>query len=202
MEKKKREDEEKKKKEDLSKKKKDDDEKKKKEEMDKKKKDEDNKKKVGGSTTSTSKGIGKMKALYDYTAAEVNELSFKEGDIVTLLEKFEDSDWWKGELNGVEGLFPVNFMESVSMQNSSKSTTATPAGAASPISKSPSSSSTSKKLEQFRAIYDYTAQEPNELSFQEGAVITLVEKYPDSDWWNGEVNGKVGLFPLNFTKPL
>jgi archaellum component FlaD/FlaE len=44
-----------------------------------------------------------MKALFDYSAAEVNELSFKEGDIVTILNRVEGSDWCKARLNGKTG---------------------------------------------------------------------------------------------------
>jgi endophilin-A len=38
-------------------------------------------------------------------------LSFKEGDIITILEK--EGDWWTGQLNGVTGLFPANFIEEI-----------------------------------------------------------------------------------------
>ncbi|OUM51330.1 hypothetical protein BVG19_g425 [[Candida] boidinii] len=48
-------------------------------------------------------------AEYDYDAAEDNELSFKEGDIITNIE-MADEDWWLGELNGERKLFPSNFV--------------------------------------------------------------------------------------------
>ncbi|KAF1934885.1 hypothetical protein EJ02DRAFT_416616 [Clathrospora elynae] len=49
-------------------------------------------------------------ALYDYEAAEENELSFPEGATVTNLE-FPDEDWWLGSFNGHSGLFPANYVE-------------------------------------------------------------------------------------------
>lgn len=49
-------------------------------------------------------------ALYDYEAAEDNELSFPEGATVTGLE-FPDEDWWLGSYNGQSGLFPANYVE-------------------------------------------------------------------------------------------
>jgi len=48
-------------------------------------------------------------AQYDYDAQEDNELSFKEGDIVTVLDTFKGAGWWKAELNGKIGLCPGNF---------------------------------------------------------------------------------------------
>jgi len=54
----------------------------------------------------------------------------------------------------------------------------------------------------FKACYDYITQEKDELSFKEGDIITLLEKYIDSDWWKGELNGKIGLFPINYTQEL
>lgn len=49
-------------------------------------------------------------AQYDYEAAEDNELSFPEGATITNVE-FPDDDWWSGEFNGVQGLFPANYVE-------------------------------------------------------------------------------------------
>lgn len=52
----------------------------------------------------------KLIALYDFAARVSNELSFKEGDVVTLIDK-HPSGMWKGELNGVIGLFPNNYFK-------------------------------------------------------------------------------------------
>lgn len=52
-------------------------------------------------------------ALYDYEAAEDNELSFPEGATIKDLE-FPDEDWWFGHYNGQSGLFPANYVERVS----------------------------------------------------------------------------------------
>lgn len=48
-------------------------------------------------------------ALYDYEAAEDNELSFEEDAIITNVE-FPDEDWWHGVYNGKSGLFPANYV--------------------------------------------------------------------------------------------
>ena len=47
-------------------------------------------------------------AEYDYTANEAGELSFKEGDIITVTAQ-HPSGWWTGTLNGSTGTFPSNF---------------------------------------------------------------------------------------------
>ncbi|KAF3287610.1 hypothetical protein TWF970_007322 [Orbilia oligospora] len=50
------------------------------------------------------------KAVYDYEAAEENELSFPEGATIVDIE-FPDEDWWFGRYQGHEGLFPANYVE-------------------------------------------------------------------------------------------
>ncbi|KAJ5901355.1 hypothetical protein N7504_007349 [Penicillium tannophilum] len=49
-------------------------------------------------------------ALYDYEAAEDNELSFPEGATIANVE-FPDDDWWLGEYKGARGLFPANYVQ-------------------------------------------------------------------------------------------
>ena len=47
--------------------------------------------------------------------------------------------------------------------------------------------------------YDYQAQEEDELTLRPGDVIHNVQKM-DGGWWEGELNGKKGVFPDNFVK--
>ncbi|KAF2035973.1 hypothetical protein EK21DRAFT_53267 [Setomelanomma holmii] len=49
-------------------------------------------------------------AIYDYDAAEENELSFPEGATITGVS-FPDEDWWLGSYDGQSGLFPANYVE-------------------------------------------------------------------------------------------
>ncbi|KAL1960668.1 hypothetical protein VTO42DRAFT_6498 [Malbranchea cinnamomea] len=57
---------------------------------------------TGGRPTAT--------ALYDYEAAEDNEIEFPEGAKITNIE-FAGEHWWLGEYNGKTGLFPSNYVQ-------------------------------------------------------------------------------------------
>ena len=49
-----------------------------------------------------------------------------------------------------------------------------------------------------RALYDFEATSDEELSFQEGQLIRVIQKDEngvDDGWWKGEINGKTGVFP-------
>lgn len=59
---------------------------------------------------------GVLYALWSYPAQAADELSFKEGDMVTILQKHEGSDWWWASLCGREGFVPNNYF-GVSYQN-------------------------------------------------------------------------------------
>lgn len=51
------------------------------------------------------------RVLFPYTAANSDELTLTEGDVVTIVSRdVPDQGWWKGELRGRIGLFPDNFV--------------------------------------------------------------------------------------------
>eukprot|EP01088_Endostelium_zonatum_P002057 TRINITY_DN1248_c0_g1_i1.p1 TRINITY_DN1248_c0_g1~~TRINITY_DN1248_c0_g1_i1.p1 ORF type:complete len:421 (-),score=96.64 TRINITY_DN1248_c0_g1_i1:42-1304(-) len=55
--------------------------------------------------------------------------------------------------------------------------------------------------EKVKAKFAYTKQRPDELSFNAGDVFDLVEQTTDN-WWKGEREGQVGLFPSSYVNKL
>ncbi|XP_058041816.1 SH3 domain-containing kinase-binding protein 1 isoform X6 [Ahaetulla prasina] len=63
--------------------------------------------------------------------------------------------------------------------------------------------SRTKMKEHCKVIFPYEAQNEDELTIKEGDIVTLVNKdCIDAGWWEGELNGKKGVFPDNFVKLL
>ncbi|KYQ90041.1 S60 ribosomal protein L36a [Tieghemostelium lacteum] len=51
-----------------------------------------------------------------------------------------------------------------------------------------------------KAIWGCVPEQPGDLEFKEGDIITVISKDTDgSGWWLGSVHGKTGLFPFNYT---
>ncbi|XP_014195868.1 abl interactor 1-like isoform X4 [Simochromis diagramma] len=56
--------------------------------------------------------LEKVVAIYDYSKDKEDELSFMEGAIIYIIKKNDDG-WFEGVCNGVTGLFPGNYVESI-----------------------------------------------------------------------------------------
>ncbi|KAM9820526.1 abl interactor 2-like isoform 3-T3 [Neosynchiropus ocellatus] len=56
-------------------------------------------------------------------------------------------------------------------------------------------------MEKVVAIYDYSRDKEDELSFQEGAIIYVIKKNDDG-WFEGVMNGTTGLFPGNYVESI
>ncbi|XP_054607037.1 abl interactor 1a isoform X13 [Nothobranchius furzeri] len=56
--------------------------------------------------------IEKVVAIYDYAKDKNDELTFMEGAIIYVVKKNDDG-WFEGVCNGVTGLFPGNYVESI-----------------------------------------------------------------------------------------
>ncbi|KYQ88475.1 myosin IC [Tieghemostelium lacteum] len=68
-------------------------------------------------------------------------------------------------------------------------------GAPKPVAMKPKPQAPSQPTVQMLALYDYDANQPDELTFKEGDVLTLVKKV-DADWWLAQnTSGTKGMVP-------
>ncbi|ODV59708.1 uncharacterized protein ASCRUDRAFT_77051 [Ascoidea rubescens DSM 1968] len=154
-------------------------------------------------------------ALYDYDKSDEDEIEFKEGEKITEI-LFTDADWWQGKnAKGEVGVFPSAYVELEKKLSDDE--------IADKIAEYQSQFEIDQQTEEEKselepeekeliagqtetdqscvAIYDYAAQEPNELSFNDGDKIINVE-FIDDDWWLGDLKGQRKLFPANYVKLL
>ncbi|KAL7750829.1 hypothetical protein RI367_003786 [Sorochytrium milnesiophthora] len=156
--------------------------------------------------------------LYDFKSGEPGELAIREGDVLDILADEQDG-WIKASLNGREGLVPANYIELMAAAPPPPLPSAPAAGtarASAPASKAnstehiapPAYKSTERVnagLGTVHALFDYAAQEPNELNFNAGDAIDVTDKCGDgedlSEWWEGRNvrTGQTGVFPYIFT---
>lgn len=63
-------------------------------------------------TVPPSKETEKVVGSYDFDGETESDLSFKKGDIISVIDKGteDDPNWWCGELDGKRGLFPKNYV--------------------------------------------------------------------------------------------
>ena len=47
-------------------------------------------------------------------------------------------------------------------------------------------------------MHAFSSENGDELPFMKGDIIAVLEKNDDG-WWRGDLNGKVGMFPSNYT---
>ncbi|EXJ88737.1 hypothetical protein A1O1_05669 [Capronia coronata CBS 617.96] len=114
-------------------------------------------------------------AVYDYHPQSPGELEIREGELLYILEKSADDDWWKAKKKAAgddedepEGLIPNNYVEEA------------------------------KPIQTAKALYDYTRQTDEEVSFAEDAVLTVYDT-SDPDWTLVGVGGEeFGFAPANY----
>lgn len=133
-----------------------------------------------GSNSQDSSPPGEWcRALHSFTAETSEDLAFKRGDRILILERL-DSDWYRGRLHGKEGIFPAVFVQPCPAEAKSVA-------------------STMRKGKKVKALYDFVGENEDELSFKAGDVITELEPV-DDDWMRGELMGKAGIFPKNYVQ--
>uniref|UniRef100_A0A3P9IP20 F-BAR and double SH3 domains protein 2 n=1 Tax=Oryzias latipes TaxID=8090 RepID=A0A3P9IP20_ORYLA len=147
------------------------------------------------------------KVLYSYKASQPDELTIDEQEMLEVIEDGDMEDWVKARnKTGLVGYVPEKYLQfpsSNSLLSMLQSLTTLDARSHT------SSNSTEPELHAVcvngdtntasfvRALYDYVGQADEELSFSEGAVIRLLSRDTQTDdgFWEGELNGRVGVFP-------
>ncbi|KAJ6445524.1 AMP deaminase [Purpureocillium lavendulum] len=129
---------------------------------------------IPGSRVTTMGFLGVYRALYDYVPQAEGELAMNEGDVLYVLDNNSDDGWWRAKKKAgldddeePEGLIPNNYVELA-----------------------PATSHA-------RAIYEYTRQTDEELSFSEDAILDIYDT-SDPDWILAGVDGEFGFVPSNY----
>ncbi|ESO89419.1 hypothetical protein LOTGIDRAFT_125183, partial [Lottia gigantea] len=125
-------------------------------------------------------------AQYDFEASHDDEISFKEGEVIILTGRMEN-EWLKGKIGHKEGIFPANFIEIIHPLHSEV------------YNGRPDSSPSPRSGPRCRARFDFEGEGQGDLVFEEGDVIKLL-KHVGTDWLQGELDNKTGIFPLSFVE--
>ncbi|XP_035265370.1 intersectin-1 isoform X1 [Anguilla anguilla] len=146
-----------------------------------------------GKTGSLGKKPEIAQVIAPYTATGAEQLTLAPGQLI-LIRKKNPGGWWEGELQARGkrrqiGWFPANYVKLLS-PSTSKTT---------PTETMPPKLPAPNAVCQVIGMYDYIAQNDDELPFGKGQIINVLSK-EDPDWWKGELNGTVGLFPSNYVK--
>uniref|UniRef100_A0A7E4ZRK4 SH3 domain-containing protein n=1 Tax=Panagrellus redivivus TaxID=6233 RepID=A0A7E4ZRK4_PANRE len=133
------------------------------------------------------------RGLYDYDTGVEGDLKFQAGDIINVIERVS-AEWLRGDANGRRGIFPLNYVEcqdinSVPMAKSS--------GTGNPLADSMAKLSFKPKF--VTALYNYYSGVPDDLVFEAGDVIQVVEEL-DDQWVKGYLDGRTGLVPLTYVE--
>ncbi|CAK6440947.1 unnamed protein product [Pipistrellus nathusii] len=152
------------------------------------------------------------KVNFSYSPEQADELKLQAGEIVEVIKEIEDG-WWLGKKNGQLGAFPSNFVEL--LEDSGPPSLGNPGMPS--IFLDPQQPPKMNSLtcdnppdflrsvfypETYRALFDYQPEAPDELALRRGDEVKVLRKVTDDEgWWEGESQGKRGVFPDNFVLP-
>ena len=132
------------------------------------------------------------KAKYKYQGNREDELTLEKGDVVVVMEKEADG-WWKGRCGTKIGWFPFNYVEEVG-------------GAEAAAVAAPEKALPQAREKKFVcgviALYSFNSGNPEELTFQKGDLLDIVDQPEDDpDWWEArKADGQTGLIPRNYVE--
>uniref|UniRef100_A0AC34PW85 SH3 domain-containing protein n=1 Tax=Panagrolaimus sp. JU765 TaxID=591449 RepID=A0AC34PW85_9BILA len=138
-----------------------------------------------------SSGRHIARALYDYESNVEGDLCFRAGEIIYITERVDD-EWLKGECNFKTGIFPVNYVDIPNLDSIPKK-----GKTGNPLADSFSKLSFKPKF--VTALYNYCSGIPEDLVFETGDVIQILEEV-NGEWIKGSLDGRVGLVPLTYVE--
>ncbi|XP_037105909.1 E3 ubiquitin-protein ligase SH3RF1 [Syngnathus acus] len=116
------------------------------------------------------------KALYNYDGKEPGDLKFSKGDVI-ILRRQVDENWYHGEMGGVHGFFPTNFVQVIK-----------------PLPQPPP---------QCKALYDFELKDKEAdkdcLPFAKDDILTVIRRV-DENWAEGMLGDKIGIFPISYVE--
>lgn len=120
-------------------------------------------------------------AKYKYLATREDELGLEKGDEVIVMEKEADG-WWRGRNGARIGWFPFNYVEEVGGSVEEQREKVFICGVV--------------------ALYSFNSGNPEELAFQKGDLLDIVDQpQDDPDWWEArKADGLTGLVPRNYVE--
>ncbi|KAH9256944.1 hypothetical protein BASA81_004765 [Batrachochytrium salamandrivorans] len=121
-------------------------------------------------------------AQFDFESENEGDLALRTGDAVTVLE-YVDEQWWRGQVNGNEGIFPADF---VAKDQPPHEDPAVPAAVQEDAG-----------LGFVIAQFDFQAENEGDLSFNQGDRIQVLELI-DENWMRGALNGNEGILPVSY----
>ncbi|XP_031428583.1 F-BAR and double SH3 domains protein 2-like, partial [Clupea harengus] len=157
------------------------------------------------------------KVLYSYQASQPDELTIEEQEVLEVIDDGDMEDWVKAKNRaGQVGYVPEKYLQ---LPSSNSLMSMLQSLAALDTRSHSSSTSTEQEPELTnlvpntvpngdssvtfaKALYDYEAQTQDELAFPEGAIIRILSRNEDDGFWEGEFNGRVGVFPAVLVEDL
>lgn len=159
-------------------------------------------------------GGGAAERIYDlnipavvkfaYTAEREDELTLLKGSRVVVMEKCSDG-WWRGSQAGRVGWFPSNYVQEESGAAEDGGEGDTSRGyISSQGTLLANGRAGGRVLHLVQTLYPFSSVTEEELNFEKGEVMEVVEK-PENDpeWWRCKNSrGMVGLVPKNYVMVL
>ncbi|XP_077540159.1 dynamin associated protein 160 isoform X4 [Haemaphysalis longicornis] len=151
---------------------------------------------VPGEGQAAPQGL-QAQALFPWRAKKENHLTFNKGDVIVVKE--QQDMWWYGEFQGKVGWFPKSYVRLISGPmktfNNNQVSDSQEFGDVPP---EPPADFPVTAEEKYVALYAYQSQEPGDLSFSAGDVISVSKK--EGEWWTGTLAGQTGIFPSNYVR--